>query len=520
MTRLSPLRRAVLIATAGLTVVLLAAAAPFDASAKAAPPPSKYYVDCSQKRSGTGAKSAPWNTLNAVNMHAEFGPRDQILLKRGTTCKGQLTPKGSGAKGAPIVLGAYGTSRTLPTIAGGGTAIGTGAIQIVNEQYWTVQDIHVTNKGSAKETAAYRAGVLLLNHGIGRLAGLKVQRMRIDAVVSNLSFAKGDAREFGGIAAITNGTASSGYNGLQILNNKIDRVGRTGIVVSNHTYPKSADIGVRISGNTVSWSRGDSIVVRGSRNARIDHNVSANGAALWPCKQCGKISPYTANAGIWAASSNRVRIDHNEVYGEHDLGGDGEGFDIDASAVNVVLEYNYAHDNAGGGVLFAGSNNATARFNILQNNGKSAFVFIGSMPTKKRTSIYNNTVYNSSRSRARIVRYFNGTRSAPIVFKNNILYNYARGFSAYGWPTKKVSTAANTLIGLHGAGRPKDSITSWRDPALKNPGSGRIGIRSLKGYKPRYPSTSQRGVAIPKDVRVDFFGKKINSKRPPRGAAG
>ena len=519
MHRLSLLRRTAITAGAVLTAGLLAAT-PIAAFADATPTPAKHYVDCSAKTSGDGStQTTAWNTLSAVNKHGAFQPGDQILLKRGTTCKGRLQPSGSGSKGHPIVLGSYGSSKSaLPTVAGNGTAIGTGAIQLVNAHDWTIQDLHVTNKGKAKETTAYRAGVLLINENAGHLARMVVQRLRVDQVVSNLAFKQGDAREFGGIAVITYGRKGGGFDDLRIMNNRIDRVGRTGIVVSNHQYPKGADRGVRIGGNTISWTRGDSIIVRGSTNARIDHNVSAHGANLWPCKQCGKITPYTANAGIWTAASKTVRIDHNEVYGEKMRGGDGEGFDIDSSAVNVVLEYNYAHDNEGGGVLFCGSNNAVARFNIFENNGKSAFAFIGSIPTKKKTSIYNNTVYNSSKSKARIVRYFNGARSAPISFKNNLLYNFS--YANYLWPTKRVSTAANTLVGQHTSGRPTDARTSWSNPGLRNPGSGKNGVASLRGYKPKHPSTFKRGVAIPKSVTVDFFGKKINPARPPRGAAG
>ena len=515
-------RRALITLGAVITAAALSITAPAAsfASPAPAPAPSKHFVDCSQKQNGDGTQGRPWNSLHAVNAHGAFIPGDQILLKRGMTCKGRLVPTGSGSKGHVILLGAYGSTKAaLPTVAGGGTGNVTGAVQLGNVHDWTVQDLHVTNASKAKETPVYRSGVFIVNSGGGRLSGITVQRLRVDHVVSDLAFKGGYAREYGGIAVWSLGRKTGdGFVGLRLLNNTVDHVGRTGIAVVNHEYPRSADTGLRISGNKVTWARGDSILLFGSKNARIDHNVSAHGANLWPCKQCGKITPLTANAAIWPANSKGVLIDHNEVYGEHVKGGDGEGFDIDNSAVDVVVEYNYAHDNQGGGILFCGSTNAVARFNIFQNNTKSAFAFIGSLPTKKRTSIYNNTVYNSSRSDARIVRYFNGAHSAPIVFKNNVLYNYSQ--ATYSWPTKKVSTAGNTLIGVHGAGRPTSASTIWANPGLKNAGSGRTGFASLKGYKPKHPSSFTRGVAIPSNVTVDIFGKRINPKHPPRGAAG
>jgi parallel beta-helix repeat protein len=437
-------------------------------------------------------------------------------LKRGITCKGRVVPTGSGTSTHRITLGAYGRG-ARPTVAGSGTSTQTAAVQLTDVQYWTVQDLRVTNTGSSKRTTSYRSGVMIVNTGVGRLKGLAVQRLLVENVSSNVTMRLADAREWGGIVAMTYGIKNDGFDNLSITHNTVRNVSRTGITISNKENGKGWDVGARISYNTVSGSRGDGIVLRGSRNARIDHNLVANNGKMLPCPECKGQSPDTANAGIWPALAQNIVIDHNEVYGQHAWGGDGEGFDIDSSTKNVVMEYNYAHDNQGGGVLFCGSSGAVARFNIFQNNTKSAFAFIGTYPAKK-TAIYNNTVYNSGKSRARIVRYFNGARGTGISFKNNLLYNYS--YASYLWPTKKVTTSSNTLIGLHSSGRPTDSRTSWLNPGLKNVGSGKNGFASLKGYKPAHPSTFKRGVAIPKSVTRDFFGKKINPANPPRGAAG
>lgn len=482
--------------------------------------PTTYYVDCSRSASGDGmSTSSPWNSLHAITDHGAFAPGDHILIKRGTTCSGRTAPTGSGTAGSPIVLGAYG-SGALPTLRGGGTPNKTAVVMLVNVGYWTVQDLHITNRGaSARTTSSYRGGVAVQNWGIGRVRGVTIQRLRIDNVVSNMNESGDDSREWGGIVGLTNGPGSGdGFDGLTIRNNVIDHVGRSGIMVSNHEYPRSSDRNVRVYSNKISWARGDSIVLRGSVNGRIDHNVSAYGADEWPCPNCGAINPRTANAGMWVSFSRSIRIDHNEVYGEHVLGGDGEAFDSDASTRDVVIEYNYAHDNQGGGILFCGSTNAIARFNILENNKKSAFAFIGNMPAKN-TQIYNNTIYSSAKTKSRVVRYFNGAHGSKISFKNNLIYQMAPQYGTYWWPNKP-SFSANTLIGYHGTGRPTDGRTSRVDPQLKKPGVGKNGMNTLKGYKPKHPSTFKRGVPIPSSVTVDFFGKKINPKKPPRGAAG
>lgn len=517
-TRRTPRRLLAALGAAGAAVAVMAGAAvvaPVPAADASTSAGSTFYVNCAAKQAGNGTLQHPWRSTATVTAHAAFRPGDRILFKRSTTCRGQLKPKGAGTAGHPIIIGAYGAG-ARPAIAGGGTSAKTGTIQLHNPRYITVQDLHITNKTKAKYPRSYRSGVLVTNTGAGYLHGVTLQRLQIDSVRSSAGYTSGNPRWFGGISVITTGVRTDGFVGMKILNNRISGASRTGIAVINTEYSVGLDRQLRISGNTIRKARGDSIIVQGASGARIDHNLSADGANLWPCPECKGVSPHTANAAIWPIYSRNVQIDHNEVYGEHDKGGDGEAISVDASTRNVVVEYNYVHDNRGGGILFCGSLNASARFNILENNKRSAFAFIGTYPAKK-TAIYNNTVYNSRTSNARVVRYFNGARGSGISFKNNIVFNYS--IASYQWP-KRPTTAANTLVGAHGKGRPTDKKTSFANPQLKKPGSGRNGMKTLGGYKPKHPKTFKRGVAIPKSVTVDFFGKRINPKRPPRGAAG
>ncbi|WP_375387218.1 right-handed parallel beta-helix repeat-containing protein [uncultured Amnibacterium sp.] len=506
-------------ARAGLGVLLAAAlaggailAAPLTASAAAA----TYYVDCSHGTNGDGVSAATaWNSLAAVNAHGAFAPGERILLKRGTTCKGQLAPTGSGTQGAPIVIGAFPASGTRPTIAGGGTYNYTGAVQIINQAWWTVQDLHITNTTKEANPKTYRSGLLLLNSNGGRLSGLTVQRVAVDGVRSNPG--NGNTRQYGGISALTFGKGSS-YDGLRILSSSVTNSSRTGIIVSNNAYPGSWDSAVLISGNRVKSVRGDGIVLIGAKSSRITGNVVTGAGDLGSCSHCGRLGgPSTASAGIWPSNTSKVRIDHNEVSKTRNTGGDGEGFDIDRASVDTVLEYNYAHDNQGGGVLLTGAKNSTIRFNILENNGQGALTFYGKAPSTN-TAFYNNTVYVSRASKAKIVRTFGAIKGSKVSFKNNVIYSYGTG--VYQWPTKSVTTSSNTLIGNHGSGRPRDAKTSYAAPGLKKPGTGGNGFKTLKGYKPAHPSSFKKGVAIPKSVKTDFFGKRISAKKPPRGAAG
>jgi hypothetical protein len=486
--------------------------------------PRTWYVDCRSKTNGDGTtEKTPWNSVAAIAKHRWYAPGERILLKRGTTCRGGIHPSGSGTPAHHNILGAYGKG-TRPVVAGGGTRNGTGTVQLTNVSNWTVQDLHLTNAASAN-TKYYRSGLLLLNQGKGtlRMRNITVQRLLIDHVSSNPASHKNDARAYGGISALTPGGTHDGFDNLQILHNTINGspnpakgVGRTGIVVKNRQYPKSGDSKVRIAYNSVRWARGDSIMLIGARSSRIDHNISAHGAAFWPCKQCGgKITPATANAAIWTAQSSKVTIERNEVYGEHLKGGDGEAIDLDRSATHAVVQYNYAHDNQGGGVLICAASNSHIRFNILQNNGRAAVVFTCHQ-WAKTVWIYNNTIFIKKGVTSDYVVKQHWNKAKGIRFFNNLVYTTDR--AKYVWPTKPKS-AANTFVGTHSASEPRGAGTSHRTTNLKSPGHGKAGMKTLTGYHVRSTKKAQRGVAIPTSVKVDFFGHKVSSKHPIRGAA-
>ena len=474
-----------------------------------------YYVDCSVQGGGSGSAGRPWNSIAAVNGHGAFAPGDQILFKRGTTCNGMLDPRGNGAAGHPIVIGAYG-SGAKPTIAGGGTGTWEGGILLQDLQHWTVQDLHVTNTDGGATTPFYRSGVMIRNTTGGQLNGITVQRLNVDHVVSSMSDDGNGSRSFGGISAITMPGLTGGFTDLLIADNTVDHVGRTGIITTNISWGAGQDVRPRVTGNRVNHTRGDGIVMLGATKGRIDHNVSSYANDEWPCPDCGGVSPRTANAAIWTGLSQSVLIDHNEAYGTEVPGGDGEGLDIDISAVDTVVEYNYSHDNDGGGILICGSTNATIRFNVFEDNRLGTFTFIGSIPANS-TRIHNNTVSISKKANGQVVRSFGGTGGKDIRFFNNLVYNHGGGY--YQWPTTSVTASHNTFVGSHGLGEPTGPRTSRRDPGLRNEGSGGIGFTSLSGYRPRSAKNDPAGVAI-SGAKTDFFGKKFDLKRPPRGAAG
>src|SRR5438067_1044239 len=82
-----------------------------------------YYVDRSNGRDTNGGEAPDdaWSTLARLRQ-ARYGAGDYVLLKRGEVWREALAIASSGADGAPITYGAYGTGNP-PIIEGDGLAI-------------------------------------------------------------------------------------------------------------------------------------------------------------------------------------------------------------------------------------------------------------------------------------------------------------------------------------------------------------------------------------------------------------
>lgn len=90
---------------------------------RAAAAGTTYYVDCiggNDGNSGTASKLA-WHSLSRANQ-AVLSPGESLLLKRGCTWTGPLTPWWQGSATAPITIGAYGSGE-LPMIQSGTNGI-------------------------------------------------------------------------------------------------------------------------------------------------------------------------------------------------------------------------------------------------------------------------------------------------------------------------------------------------------------------------------------------------------------
>ncbi|WEV67569.1 Ig-like domain-containing protein [Bifidobacterium sp. ESL0769] len=371
-----------------------------------------YYVDSANGNDANDGKSADhaWKNLSKVSAQT-YAPGDHILLESGSTWNGQtLMPKGNGASGKPIVIDLYTrnesgaatyTAAKRPVINGNGTenVLGTfkryisGAVQLTNQEYWSIRNLEVTNtpeltnpNGYKKPGDKQRAGILLLGYGLNRnLNGVTVENDYVHDVQSEYYLkAQHDGlpmklKHAGGIIALgywvnpdgnavnsANRVADTGFSHLTMQNNIVQRVGleglRTKAESDTGSYPKLFT-DVTIKNNYLEDVAGDAIVMSEvGDNGLIEGNVVVHACA----------ADYgTQNyAALWVMASHNVLAQYNEVYGNKYGYNDGEAFDIDMQSSNVTYQYNYSHGNGGGFMLLMSDQaNSTVRYNISANDG-------------------------------------------------------------------------------------------------------------------------------------------------------
>jgi hypothetical protein len=389
-------------------------------------PPRQYFVDCSRLGSGDGSAAAPWNSLTAAN-RASLTPGSSLLLRRGSTCRGYLAPRGSGLPARPIVIGAYGQG-ALPRIDTGGAY--PDSVALADESYIVLQDLELTNRG---DYLTPRRGVHVVAEHPGAAHDIELHQLYVHDVQG------ADNKDLGGSGGIQVDAATAN---VVILDNRVTSVNRSGIWVAGTGLPPrpangqrwpSATTGVLISRNTVLGVGGDGIVPTGTVGAVVSDNVVC----------CGNVRgrrPVQFDAGIWTFNSNGTVIERNDVYGMRNAKADGTGYDVDYDQDGTIVQDNYGHDNAGGFILLCTDNEhrtADVRFNLstreLVFDQTACGINQGRGGTLDGVRVYNNTFVTPTS----LIRQNSAAATAVLheagsfQFVDNIVYATARQSRAF-----------------------------------------------------------------------------------------
>jgi hypothetical protein len=503
----------------------------FDPASSSTGGAASYYLDCSASQNGKGSKSSPWNSLAAINaITAHAG--DHLYLRRSTTCNGTLSPQGSGAAEASIVIDAYGSGAS-PVIDGGSAE---EAVKLFNQQYWEINNLEISGgnlygiyvSGNVPNSTLHHIYLRNLNVHSAGFTSIK----RGDSGEVFLS-PKGSSETFDDIL-IDGVTAHDSHAAEGII------VSAGGAWIETNGVSQPLGSHVIVQNSTVHDVYGDGIMIAEVTNGMLQRNVVYRSGL---CKKCTGSTP----VGLWEWYCHTCTVQYNESYANQSWAGDGGDFDIDYFNEDNIVQYNYGHDSDGYCVaVFGAGGRATIhsifRYNVCSNNGRRAdisnqgevFVHTWDNGTLDGVEIYNNTFYWNPASNAAAFSAndaaYSGSR--PRFFKNNIIYatvpdmidvtsSFVLDNNIY-WTTsappnwKFDKTTYNSLNTFQSA-TTQDIHSYFIDPRLKNPSYHAVGrpgndFRLLSGSQAiRSGANVCTGINNCSIGTEDFCGRRFSS---------
>jgi parallel beta-helix repeat protein len=514
-----------------------------------------YYLDAaggSDANPGTSS-ATPWKSLAKVNA-TTFQAGDQILLKAGQAWSGQLWPKGSGASGSPIVLGTYG-SGARPRIDGASRV--TSTVKLHNQQYWEIRGIEVTNIAPATGTPGANLkdlrGIHISGDNGQTLNHLYVDGVYVHDVSGQVNWIGGDtagnapgvtfktgwdnSKKTGGIVFDTTvanvaspGSSPTILNDLLVQNSTISDTSFAGIVVKQYsgdaTGATATGWGNRSSASDTKFRPHTNVVIRNNYISQANTAYGCNGVYLTDVRG-GLITDNTVykagTSGIEAYFSDNVTIQRNEVYqtSKKAGGADFNGIDADKATTNVVVQYNFVHDNGDGILLCQFSfGSVTVRYNVLKSNTRYP-VYLHS--DKAATAdIYNNTVYNNVSGY--LTYGYGSSLAATYTIRNNIYHSTKANavLTSSSTITYRNNLYAGTLTIPSG-----DTSAKTGDPRFVNPTvSGPYGtptsgpqLRTGLAYALSAGSPAiNSGVPVSGNGGVDYAGARLYNGAADIGA--
>jgi hypothetical protein len=349
-------------------------------------PAGTLFVDCAggdDARDGLSPSTAV-RTIAAVNKRI-YSAGDSILLRRGRTCAGMLSPSGSGTAIASITLGAYG-SGLAPVIDGGANE---SAIRLFNQQGWHIENIETTG-GS-------RYGIHV-GGDKARMSHFRIADVAVHDVHGALT-----SKESGLIVFSVSGSGifddvvidgATAWNTTQWAGIEVVGAAYTGGAEGPH------GTNVTVRNSVVHDVYGDGIVL-----FVVEHGLIERSAA-WRTGQQPKETVGTPNA-IWTWMCNDCVVQYDESWLSSSPSVDGGAFDIDWGNRNNTVQFNYGHDSKGYCAAVFGASglttvNSIIRYNVCANNGRDAGLakrqgdlFLSTWDNGKLdgVSIHDNAIY-------------------------------------------------------------------------------------------------------------------------------
>ena len=502
-----------------------------------------YYIDSENGNdAATGlSESEAFKTFAPVeSMRKTEGTK--ILLKRGCTFTGPLTLSAlNGTYEKPFIVDAYGEG-DRPVITGS-----TECAVLIEDDNIRFRNIGITNKTG-------RRGIYIHPTRGGAIRNIEISGCRFDTInwAGDLAPETMELTSANVTACCSNGNYNKLYGGiiaedpasdqnlgpcwfenLFLTDNEFYKVCRTAINIYNRWGDRTGkgkgsnkyidddhnwwpNRNIVVQGNEFDYIGGDGVILNKVDVGYIDHNRCYHANFLGRSGQ--------ANVALWPYSSRNVVMQFNEAaYTRWENGSsDGEGLDIDIACKNTLVQYNYVHHNAGGGVLLCnrgGSdyvgidhNGSVIRNNIfLYNGGKSKGSFLMLSTHVGTVEAYNNIVITDG-DNPRIIHsddWYKEGNSEELVLRNNIFMSTQAVVGVFDHSAIDRTVFENNLYwNLASDFAIVDPYSLMYDPQISVPGAV-DGYDKASLLHPANPQVFLDGMLFDGMAPLDFSGNPV-----------
>ncbi|WP_082673090.1 cadherin-like beta sandwich domain-containing protein [Paenibacillus senegalimassiliensis] len=481
-----------------------------------------YYVDDvggNDSYTGTSEDQA-WRTLERVNQFV-FQPGDQILLRSGGIWEEQtLAPKGSGQANSPIRIDRYGIG-DKPKIATKGKY--NDALTLHNQQYWEIRNLNISNAapvtGTFAESLGDYRGIHITGVDAGELQYFRIQGVEVHDVSGEIAWISGTiptvpepgirfktgwdgSKKTGGIVFDTtvsdlqNPQQATTFNDVIIEDSSVKNTSFGGIIFKQYAGDTENAVntgwGTRTNEQDPNFTPHTNIIIRNNFITQKDTDYGCNAMYLTGVRDVmveGNVVDGAGTSGIEAYYADQITIQYNEVFNTTKKAGgaDSNGIDPDKATTNILIQYNYVHDN-GDGILVCqfSFGSTTIRYNVIESNSRYP-IYLHS-DRQAVAEIYNNTIYNDVSNY--LVYGYGSSLNATYNIRNNIFYTTRTVQELTTSPT--ITYDNNSYYSTNGSLAPpvEDLNALTANPYLVNPGSGTSGsevdgpsLDSLSGYQ-------------------------------------
>ncbi len=522
---------------------------------------TSYYFDSQRghdKNLGTSVVF-PFQSLDKVRT-LKLKPGDVIYLVAGSNFTGTLSLKDvRGTADQPITIESYlwGKHPEIRNAIIDAKGHPNG-IYLENCRHLVIKDIKISADGGGMvnleaHSGRMRCGVLVLTTNSGDCENITLDNLEIcDIFFESAGFTRG-ADE----VKTANGTQSYGW-GIRFINRTEGSVMRN-IVVQDCKIKNVAHTGIKFTGrnfniqdvkvyrNQVTESGGPGIQMSGILRGHIAENFVNKSGSHNDSRKWGR------GSGLWTWGSMDVVIERNRFMNANGPA-DSAGCHIDFNCKNVVVQYNFSANNAGGFCEILGNNhNCAYRYNISVNDGyrikgvNGAFQegktfwlsgYVGKNQQRHgpyNSYFYNNTIFVSEEivSKIAIAKTAQGILIANNLFcvegeSQAVLGDQYNPDNGSGGAIKNFVFENNLFLKV--GSWPKDVLIQPGQSVIGDPGFFKKGGSRLTDYIPaNHDLISNKGMVIqhiPSDtiglttnlkVDHDILGNKISGK-PDLGA--